>query len=92
MSRTAELLRARSTMVWMALVVATLWSFWLGTDHGIASAEARSIIIFLVAFLKIRFIGLDFMELREAPTQLRVTFEGFCMLACVVLIGFYLAY
>jgi heme/copper-type cytochrome/quinol oxidase subunit 4 len=90
MSTFAALLRTRSTPVWFLLIAATLLSFWLGTDHGLSSAEARSIVIFVVSFVKIRFVGLYFMELREAPIVLRSIFEGYCLVVCVGLIGFYL--
>jgi heme/copper-type cytochrome/quinol oxidase subunit 4 len=84
------LLRARFTAIWVLMIVATLLSFWLGTDHGLSSAEARTVLIMVVAFVKVRLVGLYFMELREAPTMLRALFEGYCVLACAVLLGFYL--
>jgi hypothetical protein len=31
--------------------------------------------VIAVAFLKVRFVGLDFMELRESPAALRRAFE-----------------
>jgi hypothetical protein len=76
--------------VWVVLVAATLLSFWLGTDHGLGSAEARGVLILVVAFVKIRFVGRYFMELRTAPTPLRVLFEGWCLAVCLALIAFYL--
>lgn len=86
----AALVRGPFLAVWFTLIAATLLSFWLGTDHGLSSAEARTIVIMIVAFVKIRFIGLYFMELRTAPIPLRALFEGYCLVVCVVLIGFYL--
>ena len=44
----------------------------------------------MVALVKVRFVGLYFMELRTAPVALRALFEGWCLAACLVLIGFYL--
>jgi len=81
---------SRVTAVWALLVGATLLSFWLGTDHGLSSTEARSLIILVVAFVKVRFVGLYFMELRTAPVALRALFEGWCLVVCLGLIGFYL--
>jgi hypothetical protein len=37
-----------------------------------------------------RLVGLDFMELRSAPTPLRVAFEGYCLVLWSVLSGLYL--
>jgi heme/copper-type cytochrome/quinol oxidase subunit 4 len=87
---TSALLRGPFVIVWVGLIAATLISFWLGTDHGISSVEARSILIFVVAFVKIRFVGLYFMELKDAPLALRGIFEGYCLVVCLALIGFYL--
>jgi heme/copper-type cytochrome/quinol oxidase subunit 4 len=82
--------RNRVTAVWALLVGATLLSFWLGTDHGLSSTEARSLVILVVAFVKVRFVGLYFMELRTAPLALRTLFEGWCLVVCAGLVGFYL--
>jgi heme/copper-type cytochrome/quinol oxidase subunit 4 len=90
MSTMTGLLRTRATPIWVLLVAATLLSFWLGTDHGLPTAEARTIVILVVAFVKIRFVGLYFMELRDAPIVLRSIFEGYCVVVCLGLIGFYL--
>jgi hypothetical protein len=73
------LLRHRSTVVWMALVSATLLSAWLGSDQVFASATARTVGssgILVMAFVKIRFVALDFMELRSAALPLRLCFDA----------------
>jgi hypothetical protein len=44
-----------------------------------------------VAFVKIRFIGLYFMELKDAPPMLRALIETYCFIVCGLVIGFYLA-
>ncbi|CCW10226.1 hypothetical protein EBESD8_7540 [Rhodococcus aetherivorans] len=54
------------------------------------SNELGMVLIMVVAFVKVRLIGLYFMELRVAPTLLRSAFEIYCSVACAVLIGFYL--
>lgn len=54
------------------------------------SSDGR-VAILLVAFVKIRFIGLYFMELKDAPLVLRALLEGYCLIVCGLLIGFYLA-
>lgn len=77
-------------VVWVGLIVATLVSYWLGSDHGLSSAEARTLIILVVAFVKVRFVGLYFMELRGAPIVLRSLFEGWCVVVCLLLGGLYL--
>ena len=43
---------------WSGLV-----SIWLGTDHGIESATTRNVVLLIVAFIEVRYIGLYFMDL-----------------------------
>ncbi|BBZ70565.1 MULTISPECIES: cytochrome C oxidase subunit IV family protein [Mycobacterium] len=83
-----SLLRARSTPVWLALILVTILSWMLGAKHETGSAIA--ILVLGLAIVKVRFIGLDFMELREAPLILRVMFEGYCVVLWLVLSGMYL--
>ncbi|WP_280347232.1 cytochrome C oxidase subunit IV family protein [Nocardia neocaledoniensis] len=89
MDSVSSLMRDRVTIVWGFLVAATLLSFWLGADHGISSDTTRTAVILVVAFIKVRLIGLYFMELREAPPALRGAFEAYCLAACVTLIVFF---
>lgn len=91
-ARPADLLKSSSTVVWLFLIVATVVSWALGTDHGgISNLTAASLVILVVAFVKIRFIGLYFMELKDAPIVLRAILEAYCLVVCGVVVGFYLA-
>ena len=83
-----SLLKARSTWVWAGLVAATLVSWAVGSDHATDSLIA--IVVLGVALIKVRFVGLDFMELRDAPVALRAAFEGYCVVLWGVLSGMYL--
>jgi heme/copper-type cytochrome/quinol oxidase subunit 4 len=85
-----SLLKNRISIVWVGLIVATLISWKVGTDHGV-HAHLATIIVLLVAFIKVRFVGLYFMELREAPLPLRGIFEGYCIVVCTTVIIMYLA-
>jgi hypothetical protein len=87
----AALLRSPITGIWGLLIAMTLFSWYFGTDHGIDSAEAASVLVLLVAFFKVRFVGLFFMELRHAPIPLRILFEGWCTVVCTTVIVMYLA-
>jgi heme/copper-type cytochrome/quinol oxidase subunit 4 len=66
-------------VVWLVLVAATVTSFWVGTDHDQFSEQLRGLAIIGIATIKIRLVGLYFMELRHAPTPLRGLFEGYCV-------------
>lgn len=88
--RVRDLLRAPFTVVWLVLIAATLASWYLGTDHGFSSTAATTVVVMLVAFAKVRLVGLYFMELRDAPLPLRLVFEGYCVAACGAVLGIYL--
>jgi Prokaryotic Cytochrome C oxidase subunit IV len=84
----STLFHARSTYVWVGLVAVTIVSWAVGAEHGVGSAVA--IIVLALALIKVRFVGLDFMELRTAPLVLRAVFEGYCVILWMVLAGMYL--
>ena len=81
----ASLIRSRATVVWVALIVATLVSWTVGTDGAVGARFATTVVL-LVAFTKVRLIGLHFMELRESALELRVLFETYCVVVCSVLL------
>ena len=85
---TSALFRARSTVVWLGLVIVTLVSFTVGADHGVGSGVAFWVLA--LALIKVRYVGLDFMELRNAPLLLRGAFETYCVVLWLVLAGMYL--
>jgi heme/copper-type cytochrome/quinol oxidase subunit 4 len=66
---------------------ATVVSWVLGTSHGIHDRTLASIAILIIAFVKVRFVGLYFMELREAPNPLRALFETYCVVACTIVVA-----
>ena len=74
-----SLLRDRTTLVWAGLLTATLSSWAVGADHGLDPRLATPIVL-LVAFVKVRFVGAYFMELRRAPRPLRLIFDGYCLI------------
>jgi Prokaryotic Cytochrome C oxidase subunit IV len=79
--------RRRVTAVWLVLVAATLFSWESARSSG--DYRLASSAVLLIAFLKARLIGLEFMELRSAPAQLRLIFEGWTVIACTSLLAFY---
>jgi caa(3)-type oxidase subunit IV len=81
------LLRTPATAVWVVLIMATAVSWTLGTQHGMHDHKLASVIILLIAFIKVRLVGMYFMELREAPNVLRGLFEAYCLIVCTLLLG-----
>ena len=86
----AASLQSRATAIWVGLLVATglSWQFGHGFGFGEKSHYATAAIL-IITFVKIRFVFLDFMELRTAPWPLRMAFEVWAVSVCVVLIGLY---
>lgn len=76
-------------IVWAGLVLATILSFVFGIDEG--GSAGRMAAVLVIAFLKIRFIGIYFMDLKCAPLALRGTFEAYCAVVCGVLLLAYFA-
>jgi hypothetical protein len=91
MSALAELLRDRVSVVWLALIGATIGSYLVGTDSLVSPAKLAGALVIVVAFTKVRFVGLYFMELRDAPIPLRLISEGYVVGVCAVMITMYLA-
>jgi hypothetical protein len=83
-----DLVRNRAGFSWLLLVAATVVSLAVGAEHGTGSMVA--IVVLAIAAIKVRLVGLDFMELRHAPTPLRVIFEAYCFAIWAVLSGLYL--
>ena len=80
----------RVTAVWALLMAATCTSTWLLTEGAVGAALAE-VGIFLIAAVKVRFVMLDFMELRHAPLPVRAAFEGWVVLVTCLILGFWLA-
>jgi hypothetical protein len=72
------------------LAALTLFSYWLGTGHGIHDAEVVGVIVLFTAYLKARFVMLHFMEVRFAPVPFRLALEALLAVLCSAFIGFFL--
>ncbi|MFI5510316.1 cytochrome C oxidase subunit IV family protein [Mycobacterium sp. NPDC051804] len=83
-----QLVCNRAGLSWLILVAATVVAWAVGADHGTGSMVA--IVVLAIAAIKVRLVGLDFMELRRAPMPLRVMFETYCFVIWAVLSGLYL--
>jgi hypothetical protein len=83
------LLRTRITLVWFVLVAATAFSWEMG--HGVVFDDVRyaSVVIIVVAFIKVRFVLLDFMEVRHAPLFMRLIGTVWLVAVCTTLVVLY---
>ena len=87
----ASLIRNRITLVWSGLILATALSWVLGHGLGFSDPRYTGVAILVVAFVKVRFVMLDFMELRHAPLAMRAAAEVWVLALGVVLIALFLA-
>ena len=69
-------------------MAATLISWGFGHGRRI-DARTAGIAVIVIAFVKIRYVILDFMELRTARLGLRVAGEAWCIVACITLVSIY---
>lgn len=78
----STLARQRATSVWGVLMAATLISWTLGTHHDSLIGDRRiaAIAVVAIAFIKVYFVGIDFMELRHAPRALRLVFNAWIVI------------
>ncbi|MCD9029149.1 cytochrome C oxidase subunit IV family protein [Luteimonas sp. BDR2-5] len=73
-----QLLPTHIALIWASLVALSL----LGPNLGSEREATNTIAVMVLAFgaIKVRFVGLYFMELKHAPLKLRLAFEAYCLL------------
>ena len=82
----------RLLIVWLALSAITCVSLWLGSLPGrryLAPDAAITISVIVIAFLKVRIIMREFMEVRTAPALLRRITDIWLSLTAAILLGVY---
>ncbi|MGQ0465087.1 MAG: cytochrome C oxidase subunit IV family protein [Sporichthyaceae bacterium] len=77
-------------VVWAGLVLATVVTFAVGGEHAIDSRNLATAVVIAIAAIKIRLVGIHFMEIKDAPLALRAVFEAYCAGLFVVLTVLYL--
>jgi hypothetical protein len=85
-----SVLRERVTMVWLGLMVLTCATTW-GLSKDLFSPAVAVLGILLIAAVKVRYVILDFMELRNAPLPARVIAEVWPVVVAVTILGFWFA-
>jgi hypothetical protein len=78
------LLKTRSAAIWLLLVIVTLFSWESVVMEG--NRKVAASVVLLLAFFKVRMIGIEFMELKIAPLPLRIAFEVWILGICAVLL------
>jgi len=86
----SRMIRSRITLIWMLLVAATAASWAVGHGLGLHAARDAGIAVIVVAFVKVRLVILDFMEIRHAPLPMRIAAETWVLLICTAQVVLYL--
>ena len=82
-----SILRERVTLVWVGLMALTCLTTW-GLSKDLFSPAVAVVGMFLIAAVKVRYVMLDFMELRHAPIPVRVAFEAWPVVVTAMILGF----
>lgn len=91
MTYARTMIRHHSTLVWAALMAATIASWWLGTDHGfLGGPRAATAAVLAIAFVKVAMVTSSFMEVGHAPRVLQTVVHGWTLVVGAVLILLYL--
>ena len=85
-----SVLRQRVTMVWLGLMLLTCVTTW-GLSKDLLSPVVAVIGIFVIAAVKVSYVMLDFMELRDAPIPIRVAFQSWPVVVAAMILGFWFA-
>jgi heme/copper-type cytochrome/quinol oxidase subunit 4 len=83
-----SVLRERVTLVWLVLMALTCVTTW-GLSKDLFSPPVAVVGIFLIAAVKVRYVMLDFMELRDAPLPVRLAFEAWPAVVAAVILAFW---
>ena len=84
-----HLIKNRITLIWFVLIAATALSWEMGHGVGFDDIRYASIAIIVVSLVKVRFVILDFMEIRHAPAYMRIVGEAWCAIIGTVLVCLY---
>jgi len=88
---TMRMLRQSSTAIWGLLMLATIASWWLGTDHGfIGGPQIATAAVLVIAFVKVAMVTSNFMEVASAPRALQVAVHGWTVIVCTALVALFL--
>jgi hypothetical protein len=78
------------SFVWCLLIAATVLSWEMGHGFGFRNIQHTGMAIIVIAFIKVRYVILDFMEIRSAPLFIRLIFEAWIVIVCSTLLMLYL--
>ncbi|AIT81990.1 cytochrome C oxidase subunit IV family protein [Novosphingobium pentaromativorans] len=86
----AKIFDIRLTLVWLLLVILTCFSWESGQGFSfIHNAKIGGIFVMIIAFIKVRFIFREFMEVKHGPIALRIATDAWLLIVCASIIGIF---
>lgn len=76
----------RQLLTWVALGLATVLSFWIGTSHRVSSARLSAAIVVAVGIAKAWLVIRSFMESGAAGRGMRIAFDVWALATGVGLV------
>ncbi len=85
----AQLFRNRITFVWFILAAAALLSWIVGGSYAPgdeAAARNATVVLMVIAFVKVRLVIMHFMEAGIAPLPLRLVANAYVVGVCAAVL------
>ncbi|WP_448418872.1 cytochrome C oxidase subunit IV family protein [Mycolicibacterium sp. XJ1819] len=86
-----KLVYRRATLTFALLSLITVLSYWFTVGHGSSLAHASEptvwTVVMILTYIKVRWVMLDFMELRGSRVGLRMVFECVALVMATSLIA-----
>jgi len=84
-------LTATALLVGGVLIVLTVGSYWLGTDHLLGFSRLAMAVVLLIAFLKVWLVTHFFMDMWHSPRWLKAIIYGWVFITGTLVLGLYIA-
>ena len=86
-----EILGLRNLVVWLVLMGVTLvsWALSFHPAGQVSPSVSGGVVMIALAFIKVRLVIFNFMEVDHAPLLLRLICEAWGIIGCASVIGFY---
>lgn len=86
MNGLVNLFATRKAVLWLVLVALTIVSLELFQGIAGGNRQVAAAAVIVIAFIKVRIVGLDYMEIRNAPRLLRALFEAWTGIVLVLIL------
>jgi hypothetical protein len=85
-------IRNRLTYIWLFLSIITIISWWVGSPQSANFSQANvpvTAVVLVIALIKTRFVIRNYMEVRLAPSWLKLTCDAWLLALFATISSFY---